>query len=298
METFPIPRVLTVAGSDPSGGAGLQADLKAFAAFGTWGCAAVTALTAQNTRQVTGIHPVPAAFVREQLETLFADVAIDAVKVGMIGTRELAETVALELGPRRASLRAIVVDPVMVSKGGHSLVDDDAVAAIRDRLLPLATVLTPNRHEAARLLGREVGEDERSLREAAAALRTLGPEAVCVKGGASRGSLAIDAVATERGIHTLRTARIATQNLHGTGCTFSSAIAAILARGTEVDEAIFLAKGFIAESLATSGRLAVGGGHGPTHALHRIEPWTPDARTTPTVERRDSGHVSVEGISG
>jgi hydroxymethylpyrimidine/phosphomethylpyrimidine kinase len=186
----------------------------------------------------------------------------------------------------------------MVSKGGHSLVDDDAVAAIRDRLLPLATVLTPNRHEAARLLGREVGEDERSLREAAAALRTLGPEAVCVKGGASRGSLAIDAVATERGIHTLRTARIATQNLHGTGCTFSSAIAAILARGTEVDEAIFLAKGFIAESLATSGRLAVGGGHGPTHALHRIEPWTPDARTTPTVERRDSGHVSVEGISG
>jgi hydroxymethylpyrimidine/phosphomethylpyrimidine kinase len=298
METFPIPRVLTVAGSDPSGGAGLQADLKAFAAFGTWGCAAVTALTSQNTRQVTGIHPVPAAFVREQLETLFADVAIDAVKVGMIGTRELAETVALELGPRRASLRAIVVDPVMVSKGGHSLVDDDAVAAIRDRLLPLATVLTPNRHEAARLLGREVGEDERSLREAAAALRTLGPEAVCVKGGASRGSLAIDAVATERGIHTLRTARIATQNLHGTGCTFSSAIAAILARGTEVDEAIFLAKGFIAESLATSGRLAVGGGHGPTHAIHRIEPWTPDARTTPTVERRDSGHVSVEGISG
>ena len=285
MEPFPIPRVLTVAGSDPSGGAGLQADLKAFAAFATWGCAAVTALTAQNTRQVTGIHAVPAAFVREQLATLFADVAIDAVKIGMVGTRELAETVASGLGPHRGSLRGIVVDPVMVSKGGHSLVDDDAVAAIRDRLLPLATVLTPNRHEAARLLGREVADDERSLREAADALRRLGPTAVCVKGGAGRGTECIDAVATAGGTYVLRTPRIDTRNLHGSGCTLSAAITAILARGIALDDAIARAKAFIAESLATSGRLAVGGGHGPTHALHRVEPWEPDPRTTPPVTR-------------
>lgn len=284
MEPGTIPRVLAVAGSDPSGGAGVQADLKAFAAFGVWGCAALTALTAQNTREVTGIHPVPPAFVREQLATLFADVAIDAVKVGMTGTRELVEAVAAELGPRRAGFRAIVVDPVMVSKGGHPLVEDDAVAAIRSRLLPIATVLTPNRHEAGRLLGREVGEDDASLRAAAEAIRAMGPAAVCVKGGAGTGPESVDAVATARGTFTLRAARIATRNLHGTGCTFAAALAALLARGLAPDEACLRAKAFLSESLAAAGRLRVGGGHGPTHALHRVEPWLPGPET-PRVTR-------------
>jgi hydroxymethylpyrimidine/phosphomethylpyrimidine kinase len=284
MEPGTIPRVLAVAGSDPSGGAGVQADLKAFAAFGAWGCAALTALTAQNTREVTGIHPVPPAFVREQLATLFADVAIDAVKVGMTGTRELTEAVAAELGPRRAGFRAIVVDPVMVSKGGHPLVEADAVAAIRSRLLPIATVLTPNRHEAGRLLGREVGEDEASLRAAAEAIRAMGPAAVCVKGGAGAGSESVDAVATATGTFTLRAARIATRNLHGTGCTFAAALAALLAQSLAPDEACLRAKAFLGESLAAAGRLRVGGGHGPTHALHRVVPWSPGP-DTPRVTR-------------
>ena len=285
MRRSDIPRVLTIAGSDPSGGAGVQADLKAFAAHGAWGCAVITALTAQNTRAVTGVHAVPAAFVREQLETLFADVAIDAVKIGMVGTRELAATVAEVLAPRAASFRAIVFDPVMVSKGGHPLVEADAVAAIRDRLLPIATVLTPNRHEAARLLGREVGDDDSSLRAAAEAIRSLGPATVCVKGGAGSGPESVDAVATEAGTFTLRTPRIATRNLHGTGCTFSAAIAAILAWGTAIDEACLLAKSFLTESLRAADRLQVGGGHGPTHALHRVTPWAPDPASTPKITR-------------
>lgn len=284
MQRSDIPRVLTIAGSDPSGGAGVQADLKAFAAHGAWGCAVITALTAQNTRVVTGVHAVPAAFVREQLETLFADVAIDAVKIGMVGTQELARTVAEALARRASEFRAIVFDPVMVSKGGHPLVEADAVAAIRERLLPIATVLTPNRHEAARLLGREVADDEASLRSAAEEIRALGPATVCVKGGAGSGPESVDAVATEAGTFTLRTPRIATRNLHGAGCTFSAALAAILARGTAIDEACLLAKAFLTESLRAADRLQVGGGHGPTHALHRVPAWTPGP-STPAVTR-------------
>lgn len=285
MQRSDIPRVLTIAGSDPSGGAGVQADLKALAAHGAWGCAVITALTAQNTRAVTGVHAVPAAFVREQLETLFADVAIDAVKIGMVGTRELAGTVAEVLAPRTASFRAIVFDPVMVSKGGHPLVEADAVAAIRERLLPIATVLTPNRFEAARLLGCEVGEEEESLRAAAEAIRALGPATVCVKGGAGSGPESVDAIATPAGTFTLRTPRIATRNLHGTGCTFSAALAANLARGVAIDEACLLAKAFLTESLVAAERLQVGTGHGPTHALHRVAPWAFDPTSTPKVTR-------------
>jgi len=278
-----VPRLLTVAGSDPSGGAGIQADLRTFAAFGAYGGAVLTALTAQNTRRVAGIHPVPTAFVRAQLETLFEDVAIDAVKVGMVGTAATAVTVAETLAPRRGSFRAVVVDPVMVSKGGHRLVDPLAVAAIRDRLLPLATVITPNLHEAAALLGREVAGDPAELGRAAEALRAFGPDAVCVKGGAAGGDESVDALATAAGVRIYRTRRVATTSLHGSGCTFAAALAAALARGEPVPDAVRTAKEFLTESLVAASRLEVGRGHGPTHALHRTTPWRRDPATTPVV---------------
>jgi hydroxymethylpyrimidine/phosphomethylpyrimidine kinase len=273
-----VPSALSIAGSDPSGGAGIQADLKVFSAFGVYGGAAITALTAQNTRAVSGVHAVPPAFVAAQLDALAADLRFHAIKVGMVANAAIAAVVAdwlsdlaLEDPPP-----AIVVDPVMVSKGGAALVEDDAVAAIRDHLLPVASVITPNRHEAARLLGElSPPESVEEMQDAARSLASLTSAAILLKGGGLGGAHAIaesifDVVVDQGEMRMLESPRIDTPHLHGSGCALSSAIAAGLARGFPLDRAIEDARRFVADSLESGWGLCVGLGKGPPDHLHAI----------------------------
>jgi len=262
-----IPNVLTIAGTDPSGGAGIQADLKAFSALGAYGCAVITALVAQNTRGVQAVELVPPAFVARQIDCLLADVRIDAVKIGMLATGEIVRAVAEAL--RRHGLSRVVVDPVMVAKSGDRLLDPDAVAALREELLPLATVITPNLPEAADLLGRPMAENRDQMPETAAALLALGPRAVLLKGGHLDGAESPDLLLTADRAVTLSAPRIATRNTHGTGCTLSAAIAALLPQRPELETAVREAKDYLTEALAAADRLSVGGGHGPLHHFHR-----------------------------
>lgn len=258
------PTVITVAGSDPSGGAGIQADLKTFSALGVYGGAVITALTAQNTRGVTGVLPIPGAFVAEQLDALFADLDVRAVKTGMLGSPDVVEAVAD--AARRHGIQNLVVDPVMVATSGDRLVDDATVEAIRDRLLPLATVVTPNLPEAAALLG----VASVSAAEAAAAavdLHAKGPAAL-VKGGHADGPDAVDVLADDGGILELRAPRVPTANTHGTGCTLSSAIAVGLGHGRPLRDAVRDAKSYLTEALLAADQLHIGGGHGPVHHFH------------------------------
>ena len=262
-----VPNVLSIAGSDPSGGAGIQADLKSFSALGVYGCCVLTALTAQNTRGVAGVELVAPEFVRRQLETLLEDVRIDAVKIGMVATAAIAETVADVL--EEARLPFVVVDPVMVARSGDRLLAADAVAAVRDRLLPLADVLTPNLPEAADLLALELGITRGSMADAAARLRTLGPRAVLLKGGHLGGGQSDDVLVDEAGTLELPAPRIDTTRTHGTGCTLSAAIAALRPRHAEVRHAVRDAKQFVQGAILHADRLQVGRGHGPTHHFHR-----------------------------
>lgn len=261
--TTTIANVLSIAGSDPSGGAGIQADLKAFSALGAYGCAVITALTAQSTHGVTGVHVIPAGFVEEQLNTLLDDVRIDAVKIGMIANADIARAVAGVL--RERAVGAVVLDPVMVAKGGDRLLDEDAVAVVRERLVPLATVVTPNLLEAGELLGQVSPTDERTMEGAARELLKMGPEAVLMKGGHLEGKSSDDLLVSRDGMTRFKAARIDTKNTHGTGCTLSSAIAALLARGGSVEEAVRGAKNYITGAIAHADELEVGSGHGPTH---------------------------------
>lgn len=258
-----IPNVLTIAGSDPSGGAGIQADLKAFSALGAYGCAAITALTAQSTRGVTGVHLVPPGFVREQLETLLDDVRIDAVKIGMIATADIARAVAEML--RERGLANVVLDPVMVAKGGDRLLAADAVAAVRQELLPLATVVTPNLPEAGELLGQEPPADEAGMEAAARALVGFGAQAVLMKGGHLDGERSDDLLLADGVVTRFEAARIETKNTHGTGCSLSAAIAALLPQTGSIADAVRLAKVYITGAIAHADELEVGSGHGPTH---------------------------------
>ena len=280
-----VPSALSIAGSDPSGGAGIQADLKVFSAFGVYGGAAITALTAQNTRNVTGVHAVPPEFVQAQLEALAADLRFHAIKVGMIANAAIAAVVAdwlselaLEDPPP-----AIVVDPVMVSKGGDALVEAEAVAAIRDHLLPLASVITPNRHEAARLLGEsDTPESIEEMEDAARSLASLtsaaillkggglGGDGVCESGGEPIGEVIVDVLVDHGEVRRLESPRIDTPHLHGSGCALSSAIAAGLARGVPFDQAIDEARSFVVRSLESGWNLCVGLGKGPPDHLHAI----------------------------
>ncbi|MCH4564650.1 bifunctional hydroxymethylpyrimidine kinase/phosphomethylpyrimidine kinase [Halomonas sp. EGI 63088] len=262
----PIPNVLTIAGSDPSGGAGIQADLKTFSALGAYGTSVITALTAQNTRGVTGVHPVPADFIAAQLETLLADIDIAAVKIGMVASREVAETLRTLLERRRP--RWIVLDPVMVAKSGDTLVDDAGIRAVREVLVPLADLITPNLPEAAVLLGCAEPRDREAMAALTPGLRALGAGAVLLKGGHLAGDACPDLLITPESRHWLEGARIATDNLHGTGCTLSSAITARLAQGDDLAGAVTTAKAWLATALAESRRLAVGRGHGPVHHFH------------------------------
>ena len=254
------PTALTIAGSDSGGGAGIQADLKTFQAHGVFGMSVVTALTAQNSREVSGVHDVPAAFVTAQLDTVAADFPVGAVKTGMLASPDVV--VAVAEGLARLQLMPVVVDPVMVSKGGHPLLPDDAVETVASRLIPLADVVTPNAHEAARLTGLEVRTLE-DARRAAREILALGPKAVLVKGGhLDDESDAVDLLLTQSGETLYRQDRIDTPNTHGTGCTYASAIAANLARGLALEDAVARARRYLQQAIRHG--LALGGGHGPT----------------------------------
>ncbi|MFA6288447.1 MAG: bifunctional hydroxymethylpyrimidine kinase/phosphomethylpyrimidine kinase [Opitutaceae bacterium] len=263
-----IPNVLSIAGVDPSGGAGLLADLKAFSALGAYGTGVVAALTAQNTRGVTGVQPVPVAFIAQQIDTLFADVRIDAVKLGMLGNAEVVVTVAAAL--RRHHVRRLVVDPVMLSKSGHHLLSPDAVAALRREILPLAEIITPNLPEAEVLLACAPIRTLADMRTAARALHALGPRIVVIKGGHLDGSESIDVIDDGTTPIELPAARIITKNTHGTGCTLSAAIAALLPQHADPLDAIRAAKAYLTAAIAASGELSVGSGHGPVHHFHNL----------------------------
>lgn len=263
-----IRNVLSIAGSDPSGGAGIQADLKAFSARGAFGMAALTALTAQNTQGVSAVELLPPEFVAAQIRAIFADVRVDAIKIGMIATASIASAVAEALAPHRGI--PVVLDPVMIAKGGAALLDPQAVETLKEKLLPLATLVTPNLPEAAALTGLPEAADRHGMTEQAHALLALGPAAVLVKGGHLGGETSPD-ILVEAGRETwFEAERTDTKNTHGTGCSLSSAIAAELAKGLPPAEAVARAKAWLAEAVACSGALSVGSGHGPVHHFHAL----------------------------
>jgi hydroxymethylpyrimidine/phosphomethylpyrimidine kinase len=263
-----MPIALSIAGSDPSGGAGIQADLKTFSALGVYGAAVPVALTAQNTRGVEGVYPVPAGFVAAQLSAVFDDLAVDAVKTGMLADAEIAGEVAAALAARGA--RNLVVDPVMVATSGARLLADTAVAVLREKLFPLASLVTPNLPEAAALTGEAEATDEAAMLAQGRQLLALGPRAVLVKGGHGTGAEAADLLVTANGHRRFAAPRVATKNTHGAGCTLSAAIAAGLAKGLALKEAIAAAKVYVTGALAAADRLHVGHGRGPLHHFHAL----------------------------
>lgn len=263
-----IRNVLSIAGSDPSGGAGIQADLKAFSARGVYGMAAITALTAQNTRGVSGVQQVPADFVARQIEAVFADVRVDAVKIGMIANGEIAQAVADVLAVHRGI--PVVLDPVMIAKGGASLLDQTAVSVLIQQLLPLASVITPNLPEAAALLGQPEAQDRASMQAQAENLLTLGAQAVLLKGGHLPGDDSPDVLVSPAGTHWFEGRRIKTTNTHGTGCSLSSALAAELAKGLSLQDAVANARTWLRGAVVNADRLTVGSGHGPVHHFHGL----------------------------
>jgi hydroxymethylpyrimidine/phosphomethylpyrimidine kinase len=262
------PVALTIAGSDSSGGAGIQADLKTFAALGVYGASVITALTAQNTRGVSGIHQVPAEFVAAQIDAVFSDLAVDAVKIGMVA--QLATIDAIAGGVERWSPRHVVLDPVMEATSGDRLLAADAVEALRTKLIPRAALITPNLPEAAALLDEPVAASEEEIERQGKRLLSLGCAAVLIKGGHGQGSESTDYLVTASGVIALSAPRVATQNTHGTGCSLSSAIAAGLAKGEDLETAVRNAKAWLSAAIAAADRFAVGHGHGPIHHFHRF----------------------------
>ncbi len=264
-------RALTIAGSDSGGGAGIQADLKTFSALGCFGMSAITALTAQNTRVVTGIFPAPPEFIGQQIDAVMEDIGVDAVKIGMLHSPAVIEMVAQKLMEWKCP--NIVVDPVMISKSGDKLLQDDAVQALKERLLPLATLITPNLPEASVLLGRPV-EDKNDMAQAARDLAEFGSANVLVKGGHLTGEDSCDLLYQKESktMTELFGKRINTPNSHGTGCTLSSAIAANLARGVELEKAVKNAKDYIIGALLAGADYKTGKGHGPVHHFYDLWP--------------------------
>lgn len=263
---FPI--ALTIAGSDSSGGAGIQADLKTFSALGVYGASVVTALTAQNTRGVSAIHTSPPDFILAQMEAVFSDLKVRAVKIGMVGNEDAIDAVAKGLGLWCKA--PIVLDPVMVSTTGAPLLEKGAEMALLAKLLPIATIVTPNLPEAAKLLGASVAIDEAMMARQAELLIAFGSKAVLLKGGHATGAEAVDIYCNGEATFRLAATRIPTRNTHGTGCTLSSAIAAFLARGATLSEAVSLAKTYLTEALAHADELGVGHGSGPVHHFYKL----------------------------
>ncbi len=263
-------KVLTIAGSDSGGGAGIQADLKTFSAIGCYGMSVITALTAQNTRGVTGIHAVPPAFAVEQIDAVLSDIGADAVKIGMLYSAELIEAVAAAL--KKHSAQKIVLDPVMVAQSGDKLLQDDAVEAIKAYLMPLAEVVTPNLPEVAVLTGQALKNRE-DIEGAAKILATHGSRSILIKGGHGDDNQSTDLLylAHENRLLRLAAKRIITRNNHGTGCTLSSAIASYLAQGHDIETAVRKAKEFMNHAIAAGAAYKIGHGHGPVH--HFFQWW-------------------------
>lgn len=266
------PIALTIAGSDSCAGAGIQADLKTFAALGVYGTSAITALTAQNTCTVRDVFKVPAEFVETQIQTVLADIKVDAIKIGMLANRAIANIVAQTL----ASVPHIpvVLDPVMISTSGSSLLDTEAVLTLVQQLLPKALIITPNIAEAAALLGRPTAKNEADMCQQAEQLLELGANTVLIKGGHNLGPQANDIFHDGKNLHILKAARIDTKNTHGTGCTLASAITAGLAKGLTPLDACSEAKQYLHRALAHANELHVGCGHGPVH--HFFSQKTPE----------------------
>jgi len=268
----PIPNVASIAGVDPSGGAGVLADVKTFSALGAYGCAVIAALTAQNTRAVAGIHAVPIDFIRLQIDTLFEDVHIAAVKIGMLGTAAITGRVAEGMAKWQPPF--IVLDPVMVSKSGDPLLLADASAMLREALLPLATIVTPNLPEAGVLLEQRAPDNRKEMQRACEKLRERLPHSaerwVLLKGGHLPGDEALDLLFDGDRMYELAAPRVDTKNTHGTGCTLSSAIAALLPQRPDVPAAVRDAKQYLTRAIAAADRLDVGSGHGPVHHFHAL----------------------------
>lgn len=263
------PIALTIAGSDPSGGAGIQADLKTFSALGVYGASVISALTAQSTQGVTGVLSVPNDFLALQIDTLAADLRVTATKTGMLG--EEATVLAVAAAIERHALAPLVVDPVMVATSGDVLLAPSAIAAVRARLIPLATLITPNLHEAARLLDQPVAASVDDMERQARDLLALGARAVLVKGGHSTGAEAVDVLAVrDGGVRHYSAPRIETRNTHGTGCTLSAAITAGLAQGLALEDAVAAAKAYLTGALAAGRDLEIGHGSGPVDHLYRV----------------------------
>ena len=259
---------VTIAGSDSSGGAGIQADLKTFAALGVYGASVITALTAQNTQSVNAVYDVPSDFVAAQIDAVFSDLDVGAVKIGMVSQLATIEAVVRALDRHHAM--NIVLDPVMVASSGDRLLAPNAVAALRKLLIPRALVVTPNLPEAAALTGASLARNEREMEIQARELLALGARNVLIKGGHSKGDESIDLLVGQGDVLRLSTRRVNTKNTHGTGCTLSSAIAAGLAKGLDVKAACREAKTYIAAAIAAADKMKIGRGRGPVHHFHEV----------------------------
>jgi hydroxymethylpyrimidine/phosphomethylpyrimidine kinase len=257
---------VTIAGSDSSGGAGIQADLKTFAALGVYGASVIAALTAQNTKGVTAIHDVPADFIAAQIDAVFSDLDVDAVKIGMLSQTSAIKTVAKGLARHKA--KNIVLDPVMIASTGTALIAADAVEALRSELIPCALVVTPNLAEAAALIGASLARNEQEMEMQARKILALGARNVLIKGGHGQGAESVDLLIGQGEVIRLSAKRIATKNTHGTGCTLSSAIAAGLAKGLDLAAAAHDAKAYVTTAIAATDQLKVGHGNGPVHHFY------------------------------
>ena len=269
-----IPNVLSIAGSDPSGGAGIQADLKTFSALNCYGMAALSALTAQNTCGVSAVHMVPPEFISQQIKVLFEDSYISAVKIGMAGTSETIAAIAG--GLKEYAPSHIVLDPVMVATSGDVLLPNEAIGALKEQLIPLASVITPNIPEAEILLdGQGLSDFDNNLKKMALALREKYDVAVLLKGGHQAGDQATDILCLKDwDLFEISAPRVDTRNTHGTGCTLSSALAALLAHGMDLQDAAREAKNYLSKALSASDQLQIGKGHGPVHHFHKL--WAED----------------------
>ena len=266
------PIALTIAGSDSGGGAGIQADLKAFSALGSYGCSVITALTAQNTKGVQGIFDVDPAFIRQQLDSVLSDLDVKAVKIGMLSQPEVIATVAERI--EHYDIKRLVLDPVMVATSGDALLQQEAIQTLKDLLIPKASLITPNLPEAAVLLGRDKPENTTQMLDMIEPLLELGAKAVLLKGGhltgnQIEGGKAIDFYHDGQSLHRLESVWTETSNTHGTGCTLSSAITALLSKGYSLSEAVQGGKEYIAAAIAKADELNIGKGHGPVHHFYR-----------------------------
>jgi hydroxymethylpyrimidine/phosphomethylpyrimidine kinase len=269
-----VPRVMTIAGSDSGGGAGIQADLKTCSALGVYATTVITALTAQNTVSVKGIFAVDPSFVTAQIDAIMEDIGTDAAKTGMLDSQEVIQAVSEAV--RKWRIEKLVVDPVMVAKSGDLLLKPDAVRALLEKLLPVSYVVTPNIPEAQTILGGMTISSVNDMKEAAEKLHRLGPRYVVLKGGHLASGKVVDILYDGKQFKTFEADRIPSRNTHGTGCTFSAAIAAFLARGEKIEDAVAKAKQYVTEAIKTG--LAVGTGHGPLNHFHECKVWHEDSK--------------------